>query len=579
MRPLMPPGLVEQFEQRLQAASKHSAETAWEYALKELDEAQSLIKRAEFPDVPGHDFELRLLIQRGILERRLGNYKRAADMLREAIQHFDHNDMEDEHLEILGELGVTLLRQDVFAQASDMFQQQYALAKSAALEAEECDPAVSRKALTHACRAVGNQALAVFQMAVPDLDKPETMDKEQLSLVMSLLEERIQRATSIRTGLHEDEKDSDIWNMATSWHSKALDRLTLCHIAIRDTSTALQCGRQSVAISKEQPDSTVRGLSRFYYGLALYYSDHTNEAIDLWSQTGEKDGCTAAIALSREPSTENTERLRILAKHGVGFLQHDEHGYSALDYTVLGNKEHMRAVAIKGLRQELSQYVSNGRRLDAITIQARIANSIVEAQRRKKYRETFQLTFRPILSNLSEDHWVTNLPYRPVSRWTFARGWLRSATSFPLGLSDEEIYIKEHTKRQSDIDKLRKGYLRQREMSLETRLMFDRLAILRYQDFKNKMIRLPRPHSVDDMQEVVHMRQGYSPVPQDAQDDQSVFIIFLSYRWLGKGSPDDKQNTQYHRMIDALEMYLNMHPWLNHDQVSVWLVSQPPCLR
>lgn len=109
--------------------------------------------------------------------------------------------------------------------------------------------------------------------------------------------------------------------------------------------------------------------------------------------------------------------------------------------------------------------------------------------------------------------------------------------------------------------------------------MFDRLVILRYQDFKNRMTRLPRPHSVDDMQEVVHMRRGYSPVPQDTQDAQPTFIIFLSYRWLGKGSPDDKQNTQYHRMIDALEMYLEMHPWLNHGQISVWLVSQPHCLR
>lgn len=575
----MPPGLDEQFEQHLQAASKYSAETAWEHALKEIEEAQALTKREEFPPLPGDAAELRILIQRGTLERRLGNYKRAAEMLREATQHFEHNDPRHVHLEVLGELGVALLRQDDFAQASDTFQHQYELAKSAVLEAGERKSTAPKKALAYACHAVGNRALAVFQMAVPDLDAPETVDGAQLALAMQLLDERIERATSIRAVLRGDLRRSGIWNMATAWQSEALDRLTLCHLATGDTSKALECGCKSVALSEEQPESTVRGLSRFYYGMAVYYSGRESEAFELWSQTGDKHGCTAAMALSREPSNENTERLRLVAKHGIGFLRHDEHGYSVLDYTVLGGNERMKAVAIEGLRQELSQFVKNGQHLDATTIEARIAYSVVEAQRRNKYRETYQLTFRPILSKLSNDRGIARLSYRPVSRWTLARGWLRSATFFPLGRSSDEIYIYQHSRRQDGIDKLRKGYLRQRETNVDTRTMFDRLVVLRYQDFKKKMTRLPRPDCAEDMEEVVHLRKGYSSDPQDSQDTQPPFIIFLSYRWLGKGSPDNEHHTQHTRMLHALDTYLTMHPWLDRKQVSVWLVRphhRPP---
>jgi tetratricopeptide (TPR) repeat protein len=573
-RMIMPPGPADVFEQRLEAANKHSAETAWETALVQIEEAEDLIKKATFSSVAARDHaQLRLLIQRGTLERRLGNYKRAIDLLQHASQQFEKDNAGREHLETLGELGMALLRQDAFPQASDTFQQQYNLARFAAQTFE--GRGGFRKALAYACHAVGNRALAVFQMAVSNLDEPEKIDKEQLSLAIELLKERIERATFIRTGLRENEKHSGIWNMTTAWHAEALDRLVLCCLALRDTAKAREYGRDSMAISQEQPESTVQGLSRFHYGLALYYGGRKDEALELWKQTGDGLGCTAAIALARESSNENTERLRLLAQHGIGFLRHDDHGYSVLDYTVLSGNERMKAVAIEGMRHELSQCERNGQYLAVPTIVARIEHSVIEAQRRKKYRETYQLTFRPILSKLTEDRGITNLSYQSVSRWTMARHWLRSSTFFPLGRSDEEVYISRHARRRDGIDKLRKGYLRQREMDEETRMMFDRLVVFHYQDFKKKMTRLPSPHDKDDMQEVVHLRQGYTPVPGDAKDDQPPFIIFLSYRWIGKGSPDDGQHTQYRRMVDALDSYLKMHPWLDQKQILVWLVSSP----
>jgi hypothetical protein len=78
------------------------------------------------------------------------------------------------------------------------------------------------------------------------------------------------------------------------------------------------------------------------------------------------------------------------------------------------------------------------------------------------------------------------------------------------------------------------------------------------------------------MKEVAHLIQEYqvqvedSPGRSSHEDD---YIMLLSYRCLGKGSPDDSSNTQYNRMKHALELFLNKHPWLDHDKGGVWLVS------
>ena len=63
-RAYIPPGVAEQFELRLQAASKSSKETAWEDALKEIEEAELLTRRDDFPELPGNEVQLRLLLQR-----------------------------------------------------------------------------------------------------------------------------------------------------------------------------------------------------------------------------------------------------------------------------------------------------------------------------------------------------------------------------------------------------------------------------------------------------------------------------------------------------------------------------------
>ena len=589
-RAYIPPGVAEQFELRLQAASKSSKETAWEDALKEIEEAELLTRRDDFPELPGNEVQLRLLLQRGILERRRGNYENATDLFRQALLHVNTEETTTDHLGALGELGTALLQQEAFGQASDVFQQQYALATAAASsfhDSWEQDSKACKGLEAHACSAVGNRAFTLYHLAVPRLDGPGKSNEAQLSSIVDLLKERLERARSLREKLRNpgrmDKADTrDLWNSIIAWQSAALDRLTLCYLALGDVETALKYGLKSVAMSEKQPNGTVSGLSRFHYGLALHYGGRTNEAIDVWKQTGKNDECTAAIALSREASTENIKHLQLLAQLGAGFSHHDEDGYSVLDYAVLSNSARMKSVAIEGLQQEFTLLDESNCDPSASKVQQRIQNALLEAQRRNKYRQTFQLTFRSLLKKISSGYRASHIPCRPVSGWTYKRSWLRPVVRLvlhPLSMSEDEIYLRKHARHQEGIDSLRQGYLRQREMSSETRSMFDRLVMVRYHDFKSQMKCLPRPCSKDDMNEVMHLRRGYAPTQEEKPNAQPGFLIFLSYRWLGNGSPDDDKNTQYKRMLRALELYFKMHPWLDRNRVSVWLVSRTICLH
>ena len=103
----------------------------------------------------------------------------------------------------------------------------------------------------------------------------------------------------------------------------------------------------------------------------------------------------------------------------------------------------------------------------------------------------------------------------------------------------------------------------------------DTLKSIRYGDFL-RFGRLPR--SSDGL------AQHYTSegVIADGKIETSEVIIFFSYRWINKEpgalSPDDAENTQYKRMITAAEEYLRLHPGVNRERFSVWVVSHTPRL-
>lgn len=62
-------------------------------------------------------------------------------------------------------------------------------------------------------------------------------------------------------------------------------------------------------------------------------------------------------------------------------------------------------------------------------------------------------------------------------------------------------------------------------------------------------------------------QEGYAPD----------FVIFISYTRINRDpnarTPDDTNNTQYRRMLRAIEQFLALHPFVDRDCLSIWVVS------
>jgi tetratricopeptide (TPR) repeat protein len=150
-----------------------------------------------------------------------------------------------------------------------------------------------------------------------------------------------------------------------------------------------------------------------------------------------------------------------------------------------------------------------------------LANRRAEALLRKGYRELFQEKLRPVLL---------------------------------LGGGDYSLQM------------LRRAYAQALAEDENKRQLFDELKFMRFSDFC-AFGRLPR--SSDGLVQAI--KSG---------DDVADFIIFFSYRWIGKSdgasSPDDSENTQYRRMIQATEEFLRLHPAVNRENLGIWMVGVFP---
>lgn len=542
----MESNLVNELEQRLQAASRHSMKTSWEFADRELEKAYITCCNPAFPEPLRKCAIRRVNIKRGALLRKKGDYNQAIRMLR-AIK-FEHEDMTLEHVEMIGELGIAYLRIDDFEQAATIFQKQYALASALVEEtknsgAEELN--MLRLAEAQVCNAMALRATTIYHLAVPTLGDWSKIDEIQLHSAISLLQECLTRSSSLLEGL--EERGSDFWNATIACHSTALGRLTLCCVALGDIEYAVTYGEHSVSFSKLQPDPSVRALSRLYNGFALGYKKHFKEALTLFQQLGDNDLCTSAIALCKEPSTENVVFLDLLSRHGIRVDGYDEHGYSALDYAIQSRSTPMINAVLEGLWRQLSGYEALEAELHLpkarfLEINSKIFAHIKESVFRRDYQATFQDHFRVVWLGICDDPFVV-----PSGRDFFAKRMML----------------------------LRRLYAVERQVVTNNWKYIDGLRFISFLDFTTNFSKLPRPDNLSDMEEVVSLRQDCKSFldPSKEATGDGEYIIFMSYRWLGNGSPDDLLNTQYGRMKDALRLFLEQNPWLNPDHLAIWLVS------
>lgn len=115
--------------------------------------------------------------------------------------------------------------------------------------------------------------------------------------------------------------------------------------------------------------------------------------------------------------------------------------------------------------------------------------------------------------------------------------------------------------------KLRRAYAKALKADVHTKRMFDQLKYIAYSDFIN----LGRLRTSRD-----RLVRAYKTC-----NDNGKYIIFFSYRWIGEDHeggrlPDDVHNTQYKRMINAVELFLKKHQNVGRENLRIWVVSLLP---
>ncbi|KAK5083376.1 hypothetical protein LTR70_008269 [Exophiala xenobiotica] len=415
---------------------------------------------------------------------------------------------------ILGELGVVFRHSNDFSKARKVFIDQYGLARNTALESE-----------VELCRAIGNAGMAAYNLS----QQQQPQDDSLLQIAFAQLRERIDRARALRARLVQEDSQSRYIALSKSWETIGMDRLTLCYVAAGDTAEAVSLAEESQR-TQSTDDPTIKAFSRFFYGHALWHNGQTAEALHQWS--APLGVCASAMALCKEPSLEHADYLKLLSQAGVDFDSYDEQGFSPLDYAVLSDTvdaKQMVAVILDAYRNTLREQFG------------RYYPPLDESQKEQKIREEISVRMRQ--SELRKH-------YRAILQERM-RPELRSENA-------------------DSIHELRKIYRQVLAENPILREVFDPFDYVKYSVFRDHR-RLPL--SLERLS-----KRFERQVEESADDDEDDFIIFFSYRWIGRISdpplegPDDINDTQWHRMMIAINDFLaKKGKRINPDRLSLWL--------
>ncbi|KAK4125356.1 hypothetical protein N657DRAFT_570582 [Parathielavia appendiculata] len=346
---------------------RHSAKTSeLEFALVAFNDALSLCESSE--EFPNPAYYRRLVLSElGNLNRRLGRYQKARDILEAVIAETEPS---LQQIEMCGELGVVYRHMNLLDEAKRAFEMQYHTAKE--LGSEEA-----------MCRAIGNLGMVNFHLS-----------QRTLQLATKQLKERIERArqireTSSRNGI-DTKTDTGRLAFAATQEIVGHARLSLCHAAQGKTREAVASALASLNLSVDmeatQKDSTLIAFSRFFYGRALLLDGQCEEALKHFNPPGPS--CTPAMAMCKEPSDEHRQYLEDLVNAGADMDLLDEQGYTALDYAAFSGDTASEALVLEGLRRKHSADPD---------IEDKLRQRHADARLRRRYRELFQEKMRPIL--------------------------------------------------------------------------------------------------------------------------------------------------------------------------------------
>ena len=521
---------THRFEDLMKAAKRYHSAAKWQEKLHTLEDAQRLCNSINFPDAEQKKQDI--LYQIGGIRRRYGQYDKAEEALQAALT-INPQASALEKAKIQGELGVVLRHRNDFGQSKDVFHNQYMNAYKTAIQAE-----------AEMCRAIGNEGMSAYQLS----QATPIPDKLLLDVAISQLQERVSRARALRsrllseTMLDKDEISRHVDSL-NAWEKIGMDRLTLCYIAAGQPEAAIDQSLESAQLQSTE-DPTIRAMSSYFHGNALHHAGRRLEALRQW-QAPTIETCSSLIALCKEPSQEHLAYVQLIMStlqdyellqsenfDTLAYLDaYDEQGFSALDYAILSGTDD--GLEIGGLLLKATQTLLL-RDLDLLNSSLsdiQRSEMVAEELSQRKRQSYLRRQYRSIL----QEHIRPNLRLQPGDSTAIRE--VRTICNNLLA-SDEEF-----------------------------RSIFDSFDCLKYNVFRN-MGRLPTSSE--------KLTKKFQKQYQINDDE---YVIFFSYRWIGHldnryGQPDDSQNSQWRRMINAVDQFLEqMGGQVDKSRLSLWLVS------
>ncbi|KAK4232786.1 hypothetical protein C8A03DRAFT_39583, partial [Achaetomium macrosporum] len=353
-----------------------------------------------------------------------------------------------------------------------------------------------------------------------------------IQMAMQQLEESSQLATKIKKSQSDfrGHRPTTTFREAVASECMAYGRLSLCYATLASMDRELESRNEMFdkaaelsgkavqsAVHMSSMWSSILPMCQFFRGhiyLVLGLKQLALEQFNPWRLLGPDSGVTtAAMALCREPSREHRKYLREVIAAGADLDISDPEGYTALDHAVFSGDAETEEIVLEGFRRQL--------RLS----ERDLAELQTEARLRKGYREILQEKLRPVLYERHKDD--------------------------------------------DCLKNVRRAYAKTLASDPEMSRLFDHLKFIRYTDVK-RFGRLPR--SSDGL------AQSFGPElrgDNDGDDNNPDALVFFSYRWINqdadRNTPDDANHTQYRRMIDAAELFLQRNPSVKAEKLCIWM--------
>jgi tetratricopeptide (TPR) repeat protein len=489
--------IVDALDRHWMKAAVYSDKADWEHMDRELDSIWNICSRSGFPNAASE--KQRCRCEQGKVARRQGRYRDAEVCLQEALSLRDDEDIHQ--ADVMGELSTVYMQRHLFHQAKQLLQKQHELARKVFRKATLQESALLAE--LQMCRAIGNLGMTNYQLAVIS----ERPDRALLQKAIEQLWTRVGSAKDLRERLVGRRQ----YETVRTWEALGLHRLTLCYAADGNLNEAVRCGEMARETTKYSSDPTVRALSRFFYGYALWRDGQRDEAVEQWEFAKVGDSCTSVMALCKEPSEEQREYLRILVKECVRMDGYDEQNHSALDYAVYCEDEATEQVVLQGLANTYSE--------------SEVGKLREEAHLRKQYRKIFQETFR-----------------------------------------------KELMKERSDcIATMRSLYAKLLDTDEKKRQLLDRFKYVRYTDFDG-LGRMPK--SDDGVTRTFSDQTIHQNSNTPTQYVIFISYRWLGKNNQPPShDPDDADHTQYKRVRVAVAEFLDNNPNASSENIALWLVS------